>query len=56
MDRRWMHGGTDAQKNNFALAHLYHERKWSSKFGGILRSGFGGDSVMEGRLIHKWTF
>ena len=30
---RWMDAQTDAQKNNVALAHPYHEGKSCSKFG-----------------------
>ena len=46
MDRRH----TDERKNNVALAHSYHERKRCSKFGEILPSGLGGDSVTD-----RWT-
>ena len=38
---------TDAQKNNAALAHPYHEGKRCSKFGRIPPSGLGGDSVTD---------
>ena len=37
----------NAQKNNVALSHPYHEGKWCSKFGKILPSGLGGDSVTD---------
>ena len=36
---------TDAQRNNAAIAHPYHERKRCWKFGRIPPSGLGGDSV-----------
>ena len=49
MTDKWMDNGRrDAQKNNAALAHLYHEGKRCSKFGRIPPSGLGGDSVTEG--------
>ena len=35
-------------KNNVALAHPYHEGKSCSKFGRILPSALGGDSMMDG--------
>ena len=38
---------TNVQKNNFALAHPYHEGKWGSKFGWIPSGGLGGDSMMD---------
>ena len=44
---------TVAWKNNVALAHPYHEEKWYSKFGWILPSGLGGDSVMDGWWMHR---
>ena len=39
----WM----DEQKNNPALAQPKHEGKCCSKFGRILPSGLGGDSVTD---------
>ena len=36
--------------NRLALAHPYHERKSCSKFGSILPSGLGGNSVVD-----RWT-
>ena len=38
------------RKNNIALGHPYYEGKSCSKFGEILPSGLGGDSVMD-----RWT-
>ena len=35
-------------ENNFADTHPYHEGKSCGKFGLILPSGLGGDSVMDG--------
>ena len=40
---------TDGQKDNVALAHKYHVGRSGSKFGWILSSRLGGDSVMEGQ-------
>ena len=45
MDGRRTQGRADAQKDNVALAHLYHEMKRCRKFGRIPLSGLGRDSV-----------
>ena len=39
----------DGGKNNVALAHPYHIGKSCSKFGLILLSGLGGDSMTDGQ-------
>ena len=51
VDHRWTddgytNGRTD-RKNNVALAHLYHEGKWCSKFGSIPPGGLGENSVSD---------
>ena len=40
----------DAQKNNVALTHPYHEGKWCCKFGRILSSCLGEDSVTDRQM------
>ena len=41
----------DGPKNNVALTHPYHLGKLCSKFGQILPSGLGGDSVKDRQTV-----
>ena len=50
MDGRRIHERTNAQKNNVALAHPYHEGKWLIPPGSLV-----GACRTDGRTTDAWT-